>query len=122
MAILISFTLKPVSIYLYRVFINISPAYYLTVAYGLSSIKKYTVWIIPLSLIIILSIFSLQNQYNNIFPLPNIPDLRGVCAKKELESGADYIKSDFQEGDIIAHTCRSTVIPFIGSAGGISSL
>ncbi len=112
-AIFISFALKPSSIYLYRAFINISPAYYLIVASGLSSVKKYALWIVSLSLIIILSAFSLKNQYNNIFPPLKIFDLRGIFVKKDYKSPIAYIKKDFREGDVIAHSSRSTLIPFM---------
>ena len=111
--IFISTILKQGSLYLYRTLIYISPAYYIIVANGLNSIKKQSISFTLLSIIIILSIHPLQNQYNNIFFLSVIPYRPAVFEKKEFKSAADYIKRDFQEGDIIAHTCRSTLPPFI---------
>jgi 4-amino-4-deoxy-L-arabinose transferase-like glycosyltransferase len=111
--IFISIILKPSSIYLYRALIYVSPAYYIIVAEGLNNIRKPGIAFTSLSIIIILTTFALWNQYNNVFALSVIPYRPAIFARKEIESAADYIQKDFQEGDAIAHTCRSTVAPFI---------
>lgn len=112
MAILISKIIKEGSIYLYRVFISISPAYYIMVARGLDGIKKRSVSLIILSTVIILSLISLKNYYNNIYPLPDTPYRLGIFTKKENKPAADYISDNLQNGEIILHTSRSTLAPF----------
>lgn len=112
-AILISMMLKHGSIYLYRTFIYISPAYYIVIANGLNNIKNYKFSSLTFSLIIILSIVALKNYYQNVLPLPVIPYHPSIFIKKDYSSASDYIKKEFQKGDIVAHTSRSTVAPFM---------
>lgn len=95
----------------YRNFIFALPAYYILIALGIMKIKKYIY--IPVIFYIILSGASLFNYYRNIFPYPEKFFRPGVHAKKDNRGATKYIISNFKKGDIIMHTCRSTVLPYV---------
>ncbi len=114
--IIISLILKRNSIYLYKIFLFVLPAYLIIVANGLSKIKKYIAYP-SLVCIIFFSFLSLYNYYRDFFPIPVTPSLQkyrpGVFEKKEIKPAAQFIKRNFKNGDGIAHTCRSTYGPFM---------
>lgn len=111
--ILISIIPKQSSIYIHRVFIYILPAYYIIIANGLRSIKNFRFFLIVGFFIIALVIVSLRNYYSDVFPQSGTTYLTGVHIKKEYKLAANYIKNYFQKADIIVHTSRSSVFPFI---------
>lgn len=114
--ITISLILKGNSIYLYRIFLFVLPAYCIIVANGLIKIKKYIAYL-SLACILFLSRLSLDNYYQNFFPIQVTPLLQqyraGVFEKKEIKPAAQFIKRNFKNGDGIAHICRSTYGSFI---------
>lgn len=112
LAMLISIISKKGSIFLYRAFIFILPAYIIILANGLSKMKK-TIAYLSLAFIILLTSLSLFNYYRDIFLIPSIPYRPGVFVKKENKLAANFIKNNFKEGDGIAHTCRSTYGSFV---------
>jgi 4-amino-4-deoxy-L-arabinose transferase-like glycosyltransferase len=99
------------SVYVDRYFIASSLFYYLIIAGEIGNLRKR--WIaLNLSVIFILSVFSLKNYYNNFLPR-SFEEHLGVQRKKEHRSVAKYINEKFQEGDGIYHTCHNTIFPFI---------
>lgn len=111
--ILISIPLKQNSIYLYKTLIFVTPAYYILVANGLSGIKKYKFSLLLVFFIVILSGVVLKNYYRDILPLPLEPYRPGIFIKKEFKAAANYVKKEFKAGDIVAHSSRSTIAPFM---------
>ncbi len=109
LAMFISIILKESSIFLYRAFIFVLPAYLIILANGFSRMKKNMGYLI-LSFIILLTSLSLYNYYSDIFLVPFHPY---VNEKKENKLAADYIRNNFKEGDGVAHTCRSTYGSFL---------
>jgi uncharacterized membrane protein len=98
--------------YLHRIFIFSLPAFYLLIAAGITTFKKYLALGLLAPCLILIS-FSLFNYYKNELP----PDYKkryiGVWSKKDYKRAALYISNNFQEGDVILHICRSTFMPFI---------
>lgn len=95
----------------YRNFIFISPAYYLLIANGITKARRY--FFISIFSFIILSGLSLFNYYRNIFPFPEEFYRTGVHPKIDNRSATKYIVSNFEEGDIVFHTCISTMLPYV---------
>ncbi len=114
--IIISLILKKNSIYLYRNFLFVLPAYCIIVANGLSKIKKYIAYS-SLVFIIAFSFLSLYNYYQDFFPISGTSSLQqylpGIFVKKEIKYAASFIKKKFKNGDGIAHVCRSTYGSFM---------
>jgi uncharacterized membrane protein len=113
MAIIISVSLEQSSIFLYRTFIYLSVAYYLIIAKGLSNIRGNKTIIAVCLLISLLVIPALNNYYHDIFPLSSTPYRPSIFVKKDCDLAAKYVDEGFQEGDAVAHTCRSTLAPFL---------
>lgn len=111
MVMILSLAIMP--LFLFRTLIYISPAYYIVIAYGLSKIKRRAIYFSLLSVLIMLSTLSFKNYYQSVFPFPVYPYRPGVFVRKENRLAAEYIQKRFQEGDIVVHTCRSTLAPFI---------
>jgi len=110
MALSILFS-KMFATFSYRNFIFILPPYYILIASGVVRLKKYRY--IPIAFFILLSSLSLVNYYKNIFPYPENFYRPGVHAKKDNRGAALYINSHIKEGDIVIHTCNSTILPYI---------
>jgi len=100
-------------LYLVRVLIYISPAYYIIIAYGVSRLKLNKIYLYFFLFFSILVGFSLKNHYLNIFPLPELPYRVGVHPRKEFKLASDYINQNYQKGDIIGHTSEATHLPFL---------
>lgn len=96
--------------YVDRYFIASSLFYYFIVACGLESMNQ-KVWPI-LAVILILSVFSLKNYYNNFLPYSSEEHV-GIQRKKAHQAVAKYICERLREGDGIYHTERNTIYPFI---------
>ncbi len=109
---LLSKFLDKASIYLYRIFIFVLPSYLIIIAYGIVNLRRYFSRFVVIS-IIVLTFISLYSYYKDIFYLPVIPYRPGVFVKKDNKSAAQYVAKNFREGDIIAHTCRSTYGAFL---------
>lgn len=112
LAAVVSLISKTGSIYLYRTFVFLLVPYYTIVANGLGNCKKYLTVLSLICIVVFLSL-SVFNYYRDIFPLPVYPYRPGVFAKKENKSAAAYIENNFKNGDVIAHTCRSTYGAFV---------
>ncbi len=95
----------------YRNFIFILPAYYFLIALGMARLKQY-LYIALLSFIVVSS-FSLYNYYQDILPYPEGFYRPGVHKKIDNRGSTAYIASNFQEGDVVMHTCRSTLRPYL---------
>lgn len=109
-----TFVVSKLGIWFYvdRYFISNSVFFYLIVASGVSSLKKkYSIPV--LFSIAIFSAFALMNYYRNYFPDPSLTSVehRWVEAKKEWREAAGYLSENFQEGDVIFHTCVNTTLP-----------
>lgn len=103
------------SIYIDRVFLYSLPAYYILIAFGLSKIKKRSIYLCVLTLFIVFSSLSLKNHYQNIWPRVNFLNCKshpGVIEKKEYRLAAEYIKNNFQNEDVIVHVSRATYPSF----------
>lgn len=97
--------------YTYRNFNYSSLAYYIIIAYGLSKLRNLCLY--PIFFIVLFSSMSLYNYYRNLYPLPEIFYRTGVHPKKDNRSATNYILANFQNGDMVYHTCYSTVVPFL---------
>ncbi|MDD5116455.1 MAG: glycosyltransferase family 39 protein [Candidatus Omnitrophica bacterium] len=99
--------------YLYRIFLYLSPAFYILSAKGLNRMAKKTVVVFILFAFIFLSAISLNNYFNDKFPLPVYPYRPSIFEKKENRSASLYIKERYRKGDMILHNCRATFTPFL---------
>ncbi|MBN1592855.1 MAG: glycosyltransferase family 39 protein [Candidatus Coatesbacteria bacterium] len=98
------------SVYLDRCLIPSAAFLMLLAGYGISTLRRSVAWPIFLVFGCLISA-SLYNHYHNI-----IPDQKccpGVRQRKEFRQSAEYIKSQIREGDLIGHTCRSSLAPFM---------
>ena len=114
MIIIVSAAISP--IYVDRIFLYSLPAYYILIAFGLYKIKKRPIYLCVLTLLIVLSSFSLKNYYQNIWPAVKFLKCwthPGVMEKKKYKSAAKYIQDNFQREDVIAHTSDATYAPFL---------
>jgi len=99
------------SIYLDRCMIISSTFFLMLIAMGLSSFQKRWV-MVPIFLILIFdSGVSIFNLYNN--RIPRLDHNYGVRPRKEFKQAALYIKRNLEEGDLIGHTCRSSLPVFM---------
>ncbi len=94
----------------YRNFIFVLPAYYLLVAKGLQRFNKY-LYIFIFSYTLVCG-FSLFNYYRNIYPYPEEFYRPGVHAKVDNRGAAEYVIDNYREGDVVFHTCYSTLVPY----------
>ena len=101
------------SIYLYKILIFISPAYYILLAKGLSEIKKKSVVFAISAIVLLLVAKSMWNYYSDIYPLPVIPYRPAIFIKKNYRETANYVKENYKLGDIVCHTSRSSHLPFL---------
>ena len=109
---ILSIFLKGGSFFLYRIFIIALPAYFLIIANGLARYSKRLSYSLLIA-ILIFTMLSLRNYYNDISFFSVKPYRYGVFEKKENRVASEYIKNNFQTGDFVVHTCRSTLLPFI---------
>ncbi len=102
---------KSNSIYVDRYFIAGSVFYYYIVASGLVSINKKIS--LPICLIILVtSLFSLNNCYKNKLPYL-LEERLWVQRKKDHKGIAEHISNGIKKEDAVYHTCRNTIFPFI---------
>jgi len=102
------FVSKKIPIYLDRQLLIFSPLYYLLIAVGIEAIKKRSIKIFFVTLVILLSIVSLYRYYNNqIAPLSHH---EGVHLKKSFKPAAQFLYENIRNGDIIADTNPSTKV------------
>ena len=94
----------------YRNYIFVLPASYILLAFGIKKLTKYA-WTCILMLVFLYT-GSLYNYYANIYPLPEKFYREGVHPKKDNRSAIKFVRENFQDGDIIGHTCISTVFTF----------
>jgi len=95
----------------YRNFIFILPAYYFLIALGITRLKQ-CLYILLFSFIVVSSL-SLYNYYKDILPYPEGFYRPGVHNKIDNRGSTVYIASNFQKGDVVMHTCRSTMRPYL---------
>ena len=108
------------SIYLDRCMIISSVFFLIFIAKGLSSIKiQWLTWGIFI-VITFNSFVSLYYIYNNV--IPRLDHNFGVRPRKDFRQGAMYIKSQLMEGDLIGHTCRSSLPVFMVYLPGSDNL
>ena len=98
------------SIYLDRCLIPSSIFLLMIAAYGMSVLRRWTA-VAALLLLSFLTSFSLFNHYRNI--IPDISHCPGVRPRGEFKQAADFVKQNLSEGDLVAHTCRSSLAPFM---------
>lgn len=98
------------SIYLDRCLIASGVFVLILVAHGLSSLgwKARTG---ALAAMVLFCSVSLSNHYHNV--IPDISHCPGVRPRKEFRAACDYVRQSLREGDLIAHTCRSSLGPFL---------
>ena len=102
---------KIVPTFSYRNFILSLPAYYILVAAGAVKLKRF--FYLSLPFFITLSVLSLSNYYNNIFPYPEKFYRPGVHAKKDARVAAQCVMKNSKEGDVVVHANNSTIFPYI---------
>jgi len=101
-----------ISSFVFRNLICILPAYCVITSLGISRLKQPIFLGAAIAAVAILSAFSLNNYYNNIFPLPELSTRPGIHPRLEQRSAAEYVSKGFQRGDIIVHASRATFQPF----------
>lgn len=100
-----------ISTFTYRNFIICLPAYYLLLAFFIAKLKKYA--ILPLVFYVAIASFSLVNYYKNTFLYPEDIYHFGIPEKRDNRTAANYIAANFKEGDVVLHTFRHTILPYI---------
>jgi len=98
------------SIYLDRCLIPSAVFFLMMAAYGISIVRKLPAAIVLLLLFLLTSL-SLYNHYNNV--IPDISHCPGVRERKEFRQAAEFVKQNLVEGDLVGHTCRSSLAPFM---------
>ncbi len=101
------------SIYIYRTLIYISPAYYIFIALGIKKIKRLSVLVMAGVLYIFIITIVLFAQYSDSFSFAHNPYHIGVFPRKDIKLASQFVKQEFQSGDLIAHTNKFTFIPFL---------
>jgi len=95
-------------IYLDRYISFIVPLFYLIISLGVSKFKSNLIAIILL-MMTILSGIGYINLYGN---LPYLHQAPGEHERIPIKPAVKYIEDNFKEGDIIGHSCRSTLLSF----------
>ncbi len=98
------------SIYLDRCLIPSAVFFLMIAAYGISILRRWTALAVLL-LLFFLTSFSLYNHYSNV--IPDISHCPGVRERKDFRQAAEFVKQNLVEGDLIGHTCRSSLAPFM---------
>ena len=98
------------SIYLDRCLIPSSIFLLMIAAYGMSILRRWTAVSVLLLLFFLTSV-SLNNHYGNI--IPDISHCPGVRPRGEFKQAADFVMQNLSQGDLVAHTCRSSLAPFM---------
>lgn len=101
----------PQSYYIDRHLIYFTPFYYLIISSGINEFKTKVFNIGFLLVFILLSFSSLYNYFNDYLPSPVIHHYWHYI-KRPVQPAVRFIERNFNEGDIIAHTCTSTYSPF----------
>jgi len=99
------------SYYVDRYFLPFLPFFCITVAYGIYELRKMSMRVTAIALIIIVSAISLNNYYRDILP-GNIFEHVGIVPRQDSRGAAAYISESLEEGDALFHTCRNTALPF----------
>ncbi|MFA5149473.1 MAG: glycosyltransferase family 39 protein [Candidatus Omnitrophota bacterium] len=94
--------------YVYRYFFPVLPFYLLGVGAGLGSFKRRFLLILLISALFFLG---LKNYYLNSLPWDYSQHI-GVSKKQDLKGIFKIILGNYQKGDKIFHTSKSTVFPF----------
>lgn len=97
-------------LYADRYLIPSSVFLYLIVSNGIACLRR-TYALLALTLIIVLTIFSLNNLYKNYLPCPH-KQRYAVHEKRACREAVAYIISNYQEGDIIFHTDINITLSF----------
>jgi len=111
--ILIAFAVSKLaknSIYLDRCLIPSAVFFLMMAAYGISVLRQWA-GLALLLLLLFLTSFSLYNHYNNV--IPDISHCPGVRERKEFRQAAEFVEHNLIEGDLVGHTCRSSLAPFM---------
>jgi len=96
------------AIFVYRYFIVSALLSYVIIACGILSFKRNLTKFILVSLIILMSVHSLNNYYRAVFPLKVSPQW-GISAREDYRSLARFLANNFQPGDIICHNSIYTI-------------
>lgn len=98
------------SIYLDRCLIASAVFLLVMAGYGMSLLRKKAAFAVMLATVVLLS-FSLVNHYRNV--IPDVSHCPGVRPRKEFRQAADFVRQNLLKGDLVAHTCRSSLAPFM---------
>lgn len=102
---------RVIPVFTYRNFLIVLPAYYLLLAAGINYFRRMR--IVIWTLIVILCSVSLVNYYGNRYPCAEVCYRPGVHPRMDNKGASKYVLANIQAGDIVKHTCYSTVTPFI---------
>ena len=98
------------SIYLDRCLIPSAVFLLVMAGYGMSVLRKLAA--LPVLLLFFcLTSFSLFNHYRNV--IPDITHCPGVRERKDFRQAAKFVKENLLDGDLVGHTCRSSLAPFM---------
>jgi len=112
MPIFLSVMFSPLyNTFTYRNFIPVLPAYYIILALNTVKLKKHM--LVPFFLLLAVIGFSLHRYYNNILTYPESFYYRLVVPRKNNRQATEYILNNFRNGDMVAHTCDSTAVPYV---------
>ncbi|RLC48029.1 MAG: hypothetical protein DRH70_01985 [Candidatus Coatesbacteria bacterium] len=98
------------SIYLDRCLIASAAFLLIMAGYGMSLLRKKAAYAAMLATLVLLA-FPLVNHYRNV--IPNLSHCPGVRPRKEFRQAANFVKQNLLKGDLVAHTCRSSLAPFM---------
>lgn len=115
--IVISFIISQwAAIYSTKHVMLVSPFYYIIIGYGLIKIKPHIIKSLFLVMLSLLVTSSLVNYYSNYMPTEEAIEKfqrHDVYAKIPFNSSLRYIEKNLKKGDIIAHSCFLTTLPFL---------
>jgi len=98
------------SIYLDRCLIPSAVFMLIIAGYGVSVLRKWAALAVLL-LLFFLTASSLYNHYSNV--IPDISHCPGVRERKDFRQAAEFVMQNVIEGDLVGHTCRSSLAPFM---------
>lgn len=111
--VLIAFTISRLvknSVYLDRCLIPSAVFLTIIAAYGVSILRP-RVCAAVLIVLFLLSGFSLHNHYRNV--IPEASHCPGVRQRKEFRQASQFVMQHLSKGDLVGHSCRSSLAPFL---------
>lgn len=85
------------------------PFFYILIGFCISKMRL-KILMLAVVIISILSICSLKNFYSNNMESPYW-EREGVVKRKEFKKAAEFIRQNYEKGDLVTHTCEVSSLP-----------